>query len=150
MSLADAVVAGLHLVFGAVWAGSVLFITFAVVPIARDGLLDSEPLARLTDRFKLIARSGATVTLLTGAHQAVTMYSVDGLLETTRGHLIVAMVVLWVALAALSEIGAGKLTDGTEKRKVRTPASEARPFLLAASAVAVLLLLDAGWLSMLS
>ena len=146
MTLADAVVAGLHLLFAAVWTGSVLFVTLGVLPIARDGTLDSEPLARLTERFVWIARAGALVTLLTGAHQAATL-SADTLFESPRGHLVIGMVVLWLALAALSEIAAARLSAGTAERKVRTPAATARPFLLAASIVAVLLLLDAGALS---
>jgi len=66
---------------------------------------------------------------------------------TTGGHLVLGMVLLWFLLAGLSEVGAAKLSDGAADRKVRTPAAEARPFLLAASVVAVLLLLDAGALS---
>ncbi|WP_135663208.1 CopD family protein [Halorhabdus rudnickae] len=147
MTPADAFVAGIHLLFAALWTGSVLFLTLAVLPIARDGTLDSEPLSRLTTRFVWIARAGALVTLLTGAHQAATSYTADGLLETTQGHLVVGMVVLWFILAALSEIAAARLSDGTAERKVRTPATNARPFLLAASIVAVLLLLDAGALA---
>jgi len=147
MTLADVLVAGLHLLFAALWTGSVLFLTLAVLPIARDGTLDSEPLDRLTARFAWIARAGALMTLLTGAHRAVTLYSVDGLLETTQGHLVLGMVVLWLALAALSEIAAARLSAGTAEDKVRTPAANARPFLLAASIVAVLLLFDAGALT---
>lgn len=146
MTLADVVVAGSHLLFAAVWSGSVVFMTVAVLPAAREGLLDSEPLAELTKQFKRIARAGALVTVLTGGHQAANGY-IDTLLSSTRGHLVLGMVALWLALAALSEIGAGRLTDGTDERKVRTPAADARPFFLAASVVAVALFLDAGALA---
>lgn len=146
MTFADVVVAGLHLLFAAVWAGSVVFMTVAVLPAARDGVLDSEPLARLTTQFKRIARAGAVVTVLTGGHQAATGY-METLFSSTRGHLVLGMVVLWLALAALSEIGAARLTDGTDQRKVRTPAADARPFFLAASVVAVALFADAGALA---
>ncbi|MFB6128788.1 MAG: CopD family protein [Halorhabdus sp.] len=146
MSLADVVVAGLHLLFAAVWGGSVVFMTLAVLPAAREGLLDSEPLAEFTKQFKRIARAGAVVTLLTGGHQAANGY-MDTLFSTTRGHLVLGMVVLWLALAALSEIGAARLADGTDERKVRTPAADARPFFLAASVVAVALFVDAGALA---
>lgn len=147
MTLADVFVAGFHLLFAALWTGSVLFVTLAVLPVARDGTIDSEPLSRLTDRFVWIARGSALGTLLTGAHQAATLYTVDGLLETTRGHLVLGMVLLWLLLAAFSEIAAARLSGGTADRKVRTPAANARPFLLAASLVAVLLLFDAGALA---
>lgn len=146
MSLADVVMAGLHLLFAAVWGGSVVFMTVAVLPAARDGVLDSEPLSRLTKQFKRIARAGAVVTLLTGGHQAATGY-MDTLFTSTRGHLVLGMVVLWFTLAALSEIGAGRLAEGTNERKVRTPAADARPFFLAASVVAIALFIDAGALA---
>ncbi|QGN07152.1 transporter [Halorhabdus sp. CBA1104] len=144
MALTDALVAGLHVTFAGLWTGSVLFVTFAVVPTALDGRIDSQPLSAITDRFKLITRASVLVTLLTGAHQATTGYTVDSLLSSPRGHLVVTMVVLWLVLAGLSEVGAAKLTNGTQQRKVRTPATQARPFFLAASLVAILLLLDAG------
>ncbi|MFB6202394.1 MAG: CopD family protein [Halorhabdus sp.] len=146
MELIEALVTGVHLLFASLWTGSVLFVTLAILPIARDGTLDSAPLARLTDRFVWITRTSVFVTLLSGAHQAMAL-TVDGLFETTRGHLVIGMVVLWLALAALSEIAASRLADGTAERKVRTPAANARPFLLVASILAVLLLFDAGALA---
>ncbi|WP_181684748.1 CopD family protein [Halorhabdus salina] len=144
MALTDALIAGLHMTFAALWTGSVLFVTVAVVPTALDGRIDSEPLAAIAGRFKLITRASVLVTLLTGAHQAATGYTVDGLLSTPQGHLVVSMVVLWLVLAGLSEVGAARLTDGTQRQKVRTPAANARPFFLAGSLVALLLLLNAG------
>jgi uncharacterized membrane protein len=147
MALADALMAGLHVTFAALWTGSVLFVTFAVVPTALDGRIDSQPLSAITSRFRLITRASVLVTLLTGAHQAATGYTVDGLLSSPRGHLVVTMVVLWLVLAGLSEVGAAKLTDGAKRQKVRTPAAEARPFFLAASLVAVVLLLNGGALA---
>ncbi|WEL16869.1 putative membrane protein [Halorhabdus sp. SVX81] len=143
MTLADVAVSSVHLLFAAVWTGSVVFMTIAVLPAAREGALDSEPLSRFTTQFKRIARASAVVTLLTGGHQAANGY-MDSLFSTTRGHLVVGMVVLWLTLAALSEIGAARLADGTDERKVRTPAADARPFFLAASVVAVALFVDAG------
>jgi len=56
------------------------------------------------------------------------------------------MVGLWFVLSGLVEVGASKLSDGTDQQKVRQPAAEARPFLLGASAAALLLLVDAGLL----
>lgn len=147
MSLLDAGMAGLHLLFAALWTGSVLFVTLAVLPVARDGTLDSEPLARLTGSVAWIARSGAVVTLLTGAHRAATGYTIDSLLGTARGHLVGGMILLWIVLAACSEVAVARLANGAARNKVRTPAAEARPFLLAGSAVAVLLVLDAGALA---
>jgi hypothetical protein len=49
-------------------------------------------------------------------------------------------------MTGLVEVGAGKLTDGTGRQKVREPARNAAPFLQGAAVLAILLLVDAGLL----
>jgi hypothetical protein len=77
-----------------------------------------------------------------GGHLAGALYTVPSLFGSTRGYFVLTM----VALSGLVEVGTSKLAEGTNQQKVRQPAAEARPFLLGASAVAVLLLVDAGLL----
>ena len=144
MGLLEAAVYGVHLLFAGLWSGSVLFVTLAVLPTAYSGDANAGPLATVTSRLKLVSRTSALLLLLTGGHLAVTFYPGTSLLDTTRGNLVLAMVALWFLLAALVEVGAGKLADGFAEKKVRTPARDARPFFLGASLVAVLLLFDAG------
>lgn len=57
------------------------------------------------------------------------------------------MVVLWLLLGGLVEVGAARMRDGLDERKVRTPTADARPFLLAASVVSLLLFVDVGVLA---
>jgi hypothetical protein len=57
------------------------------------------------------------------------------------------MVVLWFAVTALVEVAGARMRDGLDREKVRTPAREGRPFLLAASLLSLLLLVDAGLLA---
>jgi len=57
------------------------------------------------------------------------------------------MLALWLVLIATVEIGTGRLTDGTERDKVREPARDARRFFLVAAGAALLLLVNAGLLS---
>ena len=147
MALADAVSATIHVAFAGLWTGTVLFVVLAVLPLARNGTLNATPLASITGRLKTVSRLSAVLLFLTGGHLAGSLYTVERLTGTTRGYAVLAMIGLWLALAALVEIGAGKLTDGTEADKVRTPAAEATPYLQAAALVAVLLLLDAGALA---
>lgn len=147
MTLADAIVVAIHLVFAATWTGSVLLFTVAVLPLARDGNINAAPLAAITGSLRTVSRASAVLLLLTGGHMAGSLYTVDSLTGTSRGWLVIAMVVLWLALAALVEIGAGKLVDGTGQSKVRAPARTASRHFQAAAVVAVLLLLDAGALS---
>jgi len=144
MGFVEAAVYGVHLLFAGLWSGSVLFVTFAVLPTARDGDIAPAPMELVTSRLKQISRASALLLLLTGGHLAATFYTSSSLVNTTRGNLVLVMVALWFLLAAFTEIAASKLSDGLAQQKIREPARNARPFLLAASLVAVLLLFDAG------
>jgi hypothetical protein len=146
MSLVNAGTYAVHLLFAGLWTGSVLFASYAILPMAREGGLNAGPLGTVADKLRTVSRASALVLLLTGAHMAVQRYTVGSLTGTGSGHLVVTMVVLWFLLAGLVEVGAGKLDDGTGRDKVREPARAARRFFQAASLVAVLLLLDAGLL----
>jgi len=144
MSAVDAAIYGIHLVFAGLWSGAVLFMTYAVLPTAMNGESGPGPLSYIVGKLQTVSRASALLLLLTGGHLAGTKYTGASLLGTGRGHLVLTMVVLWFLLAGLVEVGASKLTDGFDQQKVRQPARDARPFLLGASLVAVLLLLDAG------
>ena len=147
MALADAVSTTIHVAFAGLWTGSVLFVTLAVLPLARDGSINARPLESLAGTLRTVSRTSALLLFLTGGHMAGTAYTVERLTGTTRGYLVLAMLALWFVLAALVEIGTARLTDGTEADKVRAPAADATPFLQAAALVAVGLLLDAGALA---
>jgi predicted tellurium resistance membrane protein TerC len=137
-------VAAFHLVFAALWTGSVLFVTGVVLPLAVDGRLDADPLGTVTDNLTTISRVSAVILLATGGHMAASRYTATTLFETGRGHLVLTMTVLWVTLIALVEIGAARLNRGTMDAKVRAPARNAQPPMRGAALVALLLLLDAG------
>jgi len=149
MSVERASLYAIHLVFAGLWAGAVVFVTWGILPLARDGNLDAGPLESITGRLKLISRISAVILPLTGIRMAMLgNYTETAILfETTQGHLLIGMIVLWLVLMGLVEVGASKLTSGTSQQKVREPAREARPFLLGATVVAVLLLVDAGAIS---
>jgi len=144
MATVDTAVNAIHLVFAGVWAGSVLFVARGVMPAARNGELDAEPLRGLIGRFRTWSRVSALALFLTGGHLAGTRYTAETLLGTTRGYLVVAMVVLWLVLAALVEVGSGRLDDGLNERKVRDPARAATPLFTAAAVAAVALLAIGG------
>lgn len=146
MSLIDTAMYVVHLVFAGLWSGTVLFTSYAVIPAALDGDLSAGSLSALTGKLKTVSRASSLLLFLSGSHLAGTLYTVESLFGSTRGYLVVTMVALWFVLSALVEVGASKLSDGTAQQKVRQPAAEARPFLLGASVVALLLLVDAGLL----
>jgi uncharacterized membrane protein len=144
MATLDTAINAIHLVFAGLWAGSVLFVARAVVPAARDGDLDATPLRGFVGRFRTWSRVSSLALFLTGGHLAGTRYTAETLLGSTRGYLVIAMVVLWFVLTGLVEVGSGRLVDGLDERKVRSPARSATPFFTAATAAAVALLALGG------
>jgi uncharacterized membrane protein len=146
MSVVDAGAYAVHLLFAGLWTGSVLFVWYGVLPLAREGDLNATPLGVVAGKLETVSRVSALVLLLTGGYMAIRQYTVETLFGSGGGHLVVTMVVLWAVLAGLVEVGTGKLTDGTDRDKVREPAREAGRFFQAGSLVAVLLLVEAGLL----
>jgi len=144
MATVDTAINAIHLLFAGLWAGSVLFVARAVVPAARAGDLDATPLRSMIGRFRTWSRVSSLLLFLTGGHLAGSRYTAETLLGSTRGYLVVAMVVLWFLLTGLVEMGSGKLVDGLDERKVREPARSATPFFTAATVAAVALLVLGG------
>lgn len=130
-----------HLVFAALWAGSVFYVAFVVLPLARDGAFNStKPLEAISGKLTLISRVSALALLLSGGHLAGTGYTAEGLFNTINGQLVLAMVALWLVLAALVEIGAKRFESGLNGKKLREPAADALPLFRAGAVVALLLL----------
>lgn len=146
MALIDTVMATIHLLVGGLWTGGVLFFALAVLPTARAGDIRAGAFEAIISRLTTGSRLSALLMFITGGHLAGTRYTVGSLFGSGRGHLVLAMLTLWLALTALVEIGQSRAKDGLEQKKVRTPAENAAPFYLGAALVAVLLLLDAGLL----
>ncbi|MFB6298009.1 MAG: transporter [Salinirussus sp.] len=146
MAIVDAASYAVHLLFGGLWTGSVLFTTYAVLPTAAEGNLNAAPLSAVAGKLQTVSRVSALVLLATGAHLGVVRYTVGSLTGSLSGYLVIAMILLWLALAGLVEVGTARLTDGTERDKVREPAARARPLLLGASLIAALLLANSGLL----
>ncbi|MFB6227852.1 MAG: transporter [Halobacteriales archaeon] len=136
-----------HLLFAGLWAGGVAFVTLGILPGARDGAMGPEPLGAAFDHLTTVSRISAAVLLLTGGHMAGQVYTAESLTETTNGYLVITMVVLWLALAALVEIGAGRVRDGVDAKKVREPARAATRIYQVATVAGATLLLIGGVLS---
>ncbi|AFZ73482.1 hypothetical protein [Natronobacterium gregoryi] len=135
----------IHLVFASVWAGSVVYVAFVVLPLARDGAFTSTaPLETIASKLTTISRVSALVLLLTGGHLAGTRYSSESLFGTINGQLVLVMVLLWLALAALVEIGSKRFESGLNGKKLREPAADALGLYRIAAVVAVALLVVAG------
>jgi putative copper export protein len=144
MAIVEVVVRTIHLVVAAMWVGSVSFFAFGVLPLAREGSLNAAPLERFTERLQVGSRLASVLLLLSGGYMiSLAGYETSSLVSSTSGHLVLGMVVLWVALTGLVEVGASRVLEGAEDLKVRTPAKRATAILRVATLVGVLLLVDA-------
>ncbi|ELY68300.1 hypothetical protein [Natrinema versiforme] len=138
----------IHLVFAALWAGSVCFVAAVVIPLARDGAFNTtRPLEVVSGKLTTISRVSSLLLFLTGGHLAGRTYTAEGLFGTTNGRLVIAMVALWLVLTALVEIGTKRFEAGLTGKKIREPAREALPVFRAAAVAALGLLIVAGLLS---
>lgn len=134
-----------HLLFAALWAGSVCFVAFVVLPLARDGQFNTtKPLEAISGKLTLISRTSALVLLLSGGHLAGRQYTVGSLTGSINGQLVLLMVGLWFVLAALVEVGAKRLESGLNGKKLREPADEALGIYRLAGVVAIALLVVGG------
>jgi putative copper export protein len=136
----EAATRAVHSVFATVWVGATVYVSFAVLPALRDGDGTARFADRLSSRFTAVSVASAAVLFLTGGHLAGTLYTFDGLVETTRGNLVVAMTALWVVLAGVLHVGTKRLDDGVEEGKIREPASAAYPWFVVGSVLGVALL----------
>lgn len=137
----------LHSLFAGLWTGSVVFVTAAVIPAARNGNLNATPLHAIAGKLTTISRASALVLFITGSHMAAARYTRESLFATQRGYLVLSMVLLWLLLAGIVEVATSRVTGGTGRDKVREPAHESWRLFLVASVLSVLLLVNAGLLS---
>lgn len=149
MSFVEAGMTAIHLLFAAVWIGSIVFMTFTVLPLARDGNLDREPLEFLVGTATWISRISALAMVVTGSHLMGTggYLQVDPLLGTSHGLAIVAMIVLWLVLIVLIEIASRRIQSGLGANLVREPARDGLRWFQIASIVGALLLVDGAILT---
>lgn len=136
----------IHTGFAALWAGSVLFVTAAVLPLAMDGDVAPDVFGRVVGRLQWVTRASALLLFVTGGHLAGTRYTVGSLTGSGRGHLVLTMLAMWLLLAAVVEIGSARALRGVAEGKIREPARAARPFYLAGALFATGLLVAAGLL----
>jgi len=134
MALLDSLAVVVHFVFAGLWAGTVAYAAAIVTGTGDIGTVARE---RIADRLRSISRTSAVLTLLSGGYLA-SGFASSYFYSSTRGYLLSAMVLLWLVLMVMVEIGASRLVDGEESGPT---------VLIGASVVAILLLLDAGVVS---
>ena len=147
MSVLATTMVFLHNLFAMLWVGSVLFFTYAVLPSAREGSLGRDPLETLLDGLTTVTRVSALLLLLSGLLMGLNLYTVDRLLATTSGWLVIGKVVLWIALAGIIEAGAGKLRSDLDGGTLHTAVENTTSLFYVASGIAILSALSVALLS---
>ena len=136
----------IHTMFAALWTGGTLVIAGAVIPAARSKMLGREGLTLIARRFWYLTVASVLLLLFSGGHLAGTLYTAETLQSTGRGHLILAMVGLWLVLAIVLFVGFRRLTSSSSEKTAVAAATTARPWFLGASVVSIALLIVAGLL----
>lgn len=136
-----------HIVVAALWTGSVVFVTWGILPAARSGNFGAAAVEMIMGRLRILSRASAVVLLVSGALLAGRYGS--ALMHTQDGHLILGMVVLWFLLIGFVELATKTVMDGLRDSAGTTAISSATNRFRAAGIVAILLLADAGLLSAL-
>ncbi|GAB3701362.1 transporter [Halorubrum pallidum] len=147
MDALNPVMWSVHVGFAVLWTGSVLFVSLAVLPSALRGDIGGDALASIVGRLRWVTRIGALAFLATGGHMAGTLYTVESLTGSGRGHLVLTMLALWFVITGLVEVASGKLLSGVDAGKLREPARDAKPFFYGAAGLSVALLVVAGLLA---
>jgi uncharacterized membrane protein len=152
MSTVDSIATVVHVLFGGLWIGSVVFVALAVLPLGADANVDPEPLATVVDRLVMLSRAAALVMLASGGHVLyhVTLggdLDLGALTSSGQGHLVLTMIALWLGVIATVEIGNSKLTDGIDAGKLREPTRDALPWFRAAALFGLAVLTLGGMLS---
>lgn len=149
MATIDTVMVAVHLVFGALWIGSVAFVTLAILPLARDGDLDRGPLESAMNKVLWFSRIGALAMLISGGHLMGTgnYFDTDVLLDTDRGLAVLAMFLLWLILIVIIEISTRRIKSGLGANLLREPARDGLTWFYVATGVGILLFVIGGMLT---
>lgn len=142
-----AAMAFLHVVFAALWTGGVVFVTWGVLPVARNGSVEASAISTIVSRLVTLSRVSAVVLLVSGGTMAG-QYG-DAIMNTTGGYLVLGMAVLWLLLIGFVELAARTLTQALSMDTPGGAVATATGRFRAAGTVALLLLIDAGLLAAL-
>ncbi|WP_117595503.1 CopD family protein [Haloprofundus halophilus] len=146
MAIIDTTVRVVHALFAGAWAGGTLLFVGAVLPAARNGVLDAPALRAVTKRFSYLSVAAVLLLLFTGGHLAGTLYTFERLQSTGAGHLVLSMVALWFLLAGVAHVATKRLTDALETDDPKSAVDRTWNLFVLAALLATGLLVVAGLL----
>lgn len=147
MSTVYTVMNALHLLFAGIWAGATVFFAWRVRPLASNGDIGVQPLLAMGSGLRWITRISAVVFVVTGGHMAATRYGDGALLSTSRGQVVVSMLVLWLVVTGLLEMALGKMETELGEGRIQTAGRAVRLPLLASAVLLSVVLLLGGYLA---
>lgn len=102
-----------HVVSALFWVGAVLFVASLYLPARAEAVADD--LGRTLDRLLWVTRWTGLALPATGLYQIWVLYPVSSLVDTTGGHLVIGMFLLWGGLNGLVELGVyrARIVDGS-------------------------------------
>lgn len=160
-----------HVTSAALWTGATLYFAYSwyLLPYLRDDPLaaSARSFAASADALLRVTRWTGIALPVTGAYLVLRLYSLDGLVGTTRGSLVLVMAATWGGMNGVMETGVfrmRRLTGDTRMKEYMLegfpPSSvsadradtealrdKGRPYILVAAGLAVVLLVDAALLS---
>ena len=146
MSIIDTAMRVVHVLFAGTWTGGTLLMAAVVLPAARDGRLSASALEGILDRFTYLTLASAGLLFVTGGHLAGTGYTVEALLGTGRGHLVLGMLGLWLVLAGILHVGTRGMQDELDGGNVESAVASGLPWYQFGGVVSAALLVVAGLL----
>lgn len=147
MSIIDTAFNTLHLLYGGLWTGAVVFFAWQIRPLIAEGTLGVEPAERIVSGLRWLTRGGALVFVVTGGHMAAQSYTSTTLFGSPRGHTVLGMLACWLIVTGLVEMGAGKMLGELDAGRLRTAGKDTRLPFLAAGVLSLVLLLLGGYLA---
>lgn len=147
MSILTTLAYAAHGIGAGVWVGAVALVAWRVVPLAADGELEPPTLTAAADGLSWLTRTNALLMPATGLWMAWVSYDrLAGLLVPPRGHTVLLMILLWLVMSAMVEVGAARIRRAADEGKVRTAGRASRRVLWGATLVGATLLGLGGYL----
>lgn len=146
MALIDTAFRSLHLIYGGLWTGAVLFFVWRIHPLVSQGVLGVEPADRIVSGLRWLTRGGVLVFVVTGGHMAANIYPGTNLFTTGPGHVVLLMLVCWLVLTALVEMGGAKMQSELDAGRLQTAGKDTRLPFIASGVLAFVLLVLGGYL----
>lgn len=135
-----------HQVIAGVWVGATVFMAVLFIPIVRNDHISADGVIWTTNWFGRFSKFAPILMVLTGLYMLSQRYATEALFASVHGVLIVTMILLWIVLSALTNVGSHRLSSRSGTGDVATAAGDVSLIFYGAGVVSLALLCIGGWL----